>query len=209
MRTVLREEIKRYLLDTIVRGELKGGDRLIETRVARQLGVSQAPVREAIRDLEQMGVVETEPFRGAVIKTLTGKETRDIYAVRAVLEELAARQAVQRLEARDLEQLSRLVDDMVSAARAGDQAQFVVLNAAFHEHILRTSGNAFLVKLWALMQPAQWTFVTASVTHRTLVELAERHRAVVEALASRDPERAADAVRRHITELGDEVLFQD
>ena len=92
-RTVLREQVKDVLLQRIVSGELQPGERLVETRIAQELGTSQAPVREALRDLELLRLVESEPFRGARVRSLGDEELVEIYPVRAVLEELAAKLA--------------------------------------------------------------------------------------------------------------------
>lgn len=200
-RTVLREEVKNYILDAVISGNLKAGDRIIETQVARHLGISQAPVREAIRDLEQMGVVQSEPHRGASVRTLSRRELQEMYAVRALIEgtagELAAAQATPEFVA----QLDELVGRMVAAAQAGDQRQMVTLDVAFHELILERSGNRFLLWVWQLMQPANWTLVTAKIYHPALVALAERHREILAALRSGDGQRAGAVMRRHIEEL--------
>jgi len=92
-RTVLREQVKDVLLQRIVSGELEPGDRLVETRIAQELGTSQAPVREALRDLELLRLVESEPFRGSRVRGFGEKELVEVYPVRASLEELAARLA--------------------------------------------------------------------------------------------------------------------
>src|SRR3954468_15644671 len=94
-RTVLREQVKDVLLQRIVSGELEPGERLVETRIAQELGTSQAPVREALRDLELLRLVESEPFRGARVRVFDEEEMIEVYPVRAALEELAARLAAE------------------------------------------------------------------------------------------------------------------
>ena len=83
-RTVLREQVKDVLLQRIVSGELKPGERLVETRIAQELGTSQAPVREALRDLELLRLVESEPFRGSRVRVFGEEELIEVYPVRAV-----------------------------------------------------------------------------------------------------------------------------
>ena len=97
-RTVLREQVKDVLLQRIVSGELEPGERLVETRIAQELGTSQAPVREALRDLELLRLVESEPFRGSRVRVFDEEEMIEVYPVRASLEELAARLAAERLD---------------------------------------------------------------------------------------------------------------
>ena len=95
-RTVLREQVKEVLLERILRGELQPGDRLVETRIAQELGTSQAPVREALRDLELANLVESEPFRGSRVRGVSEDDLLQVFPVRAVLEELAAKEAARR-----------------------------------------------------------------------------------------------------------------
>src|SRR5688572_24294756 len=94
-RTVLREQIKEILLERILRGELEPGERLVETRLARELGTSQAPVREALRDLQLLRLVESEPFRGARVRAVDDEHLLPVFPVRMALEELAAREAAR------------------------------------------------------------------------------------------------------------------
>ena len=118
-RTVLREQVKDILLHRIVSGELKPGERLVETRIANELGTSQAPVREALRDLELLRLVESEPFRGARVREFGDVELIEVYPVRAVLEELAAKEAATRLDG-NVSVLEREVEAMRAAAQRGD-----------------------------------------------------------------------------------------
>src|SRR5688500_10495750 len=118
-RTVLREQVKDILLHRIVSGELKPGERLVETRIAGELGTSQAPVREALRDLELLRLVESEPFRGARVRGFGEAELIEVYPVRAVLEEFAAKEATKHLDG-DVSVLDAELGAMREAARRGD-----------------------------------------------------------------------------------------
>ena len=106
-RQVFREEIRNAIREAIFSGELNPGDRIIETYWAKELGVSQGPVREAIRDLEAMGLVETVPFKGSRVRTLTEKDVRDNYSVRICLESKSIRDAITQL---DDEQMAELTE---------------------------------------------------------------------------------------------------
>jgi DNA-binding GntR family transcriptional regulator len=96
-RTVLREQIKDLVLERIVSGHYAPGERLVETRLAREFGTSQAPVREALRSLELLRFVESEPFRGARVREVSVAELIEVYPVRSALEEVAAREAARLL----------------------------------------------------------------------------------------------------------------
>lgn len=201
-RRVLREEIKAYLVDAIMRGAFKPGERIVETRIANQLGVSQAPVREAIRDLESLGLVESMPFRGASVRQLSLTELAEIYPVRAAIEGVAARAAATRMTEADLERLEELNRAMLAAAEQGDSQGQTRYNIEFHRMIVEASGNTALVRIWNTLQLATWTFVTVGRSGHTLMEIARRHEAVIAALRSRDPDLAEQTLRRHIEEAG-------
>ena len=146
-RRVLRDHIKEYLIEAILRGDYKAGERIVELRIAQQLGVSQTPVREAIRDLVSMGFLESRPFRGTFVRAFSIDELREVYPVRAVLEGLAARLAVHRLREDDFAQLERLLTEMIEAAEAGDIHATTEHNVAFHLIVLRAAGNKALLRI--------------------------------------------------------------
>src|SRR5215212_1736713 len=98
IRRVLREEIRERLIDDILSGRLSPGTRIVETRLAQELGVSQAPVREALRDLELFGFVISSPFRGTQVREISNDDLVDIYPIRAALEGIAARSAATRID---------------------------------------------------------------------------------------------------------------
>src|SRR5436309_13415825 len=97
LRRVLREEIREQLIDDILSGRLAPGTRIVETRLAQELGVSQAPVREALRDLELFGFVVSSPFRGTQVRQISPEDLLQIYPVRAALEGVAARAAATHI----------------------------------------------------------------------------------------------------------------
>ena len=204
-RTVLREQVKELLLQRILAGAYRPGDRLVETRIAQELGTSQAPVREALRDLELLRFVESEPFRGARVRAVSTAELAEIYPVRAALEEVAARAAAVRLEGRTTGLVAEL-SAMRDAADDGDLHAFVEHDVRFHRLIVEASGNRILLDVWAslgLESRTAITAITAGIDHH---ELADKHEPIVAALAAGDPDEAAAAVRRHIEEFGELVL---
>ena len=102
VRKVLREDVKSIISSAIMKGEYKPGDRIVETQIAKDLNVSQAPVREALRDLEQMGIVVTEPYKGTYVRDISRKDLISYYDVRAELEGLAMRLAMPNLKEKDI-----------------------------------------------------------------------------------------------------------
>ncbi len=192
---MLREEIRDRLIEEILGGRLVPGDRLVETRIAHGYGVSQAPVREALRDLELLGFVVSAPFRGSVVREVSTSDLLQIYPIRAVLEGLAARDAATRLDAAGLKRLEGLIASMRKSAMRGDMRATIADDFAFHLTIVEASGNWLLKQFWERMRLATTTFLTMSRSHHPLLEIAERHTPVLTALQARDPDAAARARR--------------
>jgi DNA-binding GntR family transcriptional regulator len=201
-RVVLREQVKELILERILNGTYKPGERLVETRIAAELGTSQAPVREALRDLEILRFVESEPFRGSRVRDISQEELIEIYPVRAAIEEVAAREAATRLNG-DVDALEVELDAMHRAADENDLHAQVEHDVAFHRLIVEASGNAILLETWLSLGIGPRTIVTAVRTGLDGHEIAERHRPVLEALRARDPEAAGAALRRHVEQYGE------
>src|SRR5437764_13607357 len=194
-RRVVRDQVKSYLSDAILRGVYKPGERLVTTRIAQQLGVSQAPVREAIRELELLGLLKSEPFRGASVSQLSTDELIEIYTVRAALEGVAARAAATRLTEDDFAHLAELLGKMLAAAATTDQRGLAEYNVAFHRVIVEASGNRTLINLWNTLQPSTWTLFKLMHAGHEFMEIAARHRADLETLRARDSDRSLQALR--------------
>lgn len=200
-RYVLRDEIKEYLIDGILRGKFQPGERLTELALARQIGVSQAPVREALGHLELMGFVQSVPYKGTYVRKHSPEQLRDIYMVRAWLEALAGHLAAPRLTDGDLLDLAAQVEQMMEHAQNGNDHDFYKADYAFHQIIIRVANNSMLTQLFDMLQYAYWTFASTILLNRNLVYLGKRHYRVLEVLRKRDAELAAQALREHIEEL--------
>jgi DNA-binding GntR family transcriptional regulator len=199
-RTVLREQVKDVLLQRIVSGELKPGERLVETRIASELGTSQAPVREALRDLELLRMVESEPFRGARVRAFGDDELIEVYPVRAVLEELAAKEAAKRLGG-DVALLERELEEMRAAARRGDVNALVSHDIAFHRLMVEAAGNTVLEQCWKSLGVEGRITISLYGTYVEPHEAAEKHVPILEAVRSGKPGPAGREARRHVEEF--------
>ena len=202
-RSNFRAQIKDVILQRIVAGEYPPGARLVETRIAHELGVSQAPVREALRDLEQLGCIVHEPFRGCSVRAFSAEELLEAFPVRAALEALAARLAAERITEQELLRLAQLLDTMRDAARGGDPHAQSQANASFHALIVRASRNATLERQWSLLEPFSRTYLTVVRSDMDLLALSERHVPILEALRARDGDAAADAMHGHLMDAAD------
>lgn len=201
-RKVLSDQIKEIIIESILNGGLKPGNRVAEISLARRLGVSQAPVRDAIRDLVMLGFLESEAYKGATVRSFTSEELNEVYLIRAALESLGARLAAKRLTESDVKVLQRLLDDMISAALKNELEQFVKQNNAFHEYIIKISGNKHLHQIWKSLQFGYWTLITARTSKFELEFLARRHSELLEALKTRDPAKAIEEMEQHFKGLG-------
>jgi DNA-binding GntR family transcriptional regulator len=197
-RVVLREQVKDLILERILKGEYEPGERIVETRVADELGISQAPVREALRDLELLRFVESEPFRGARVREVTIEELTEIYPVRAALEGVAAQEAATRLTDDDLDALEDELQAMHDAADRDDLHDQAEHDAAFHRIIVEASGNTILLEVWQSLGVESRTLITALKVGADGHEIAELHRPVIDALRSRNARRAGAALRNHL-----------
>ena len=207
-RTNLHEQIKEILLQRILSGEYKPGDRLIEMQIAQEFDTSQAPVRESLRELEALGFVESEPYRGTRVRAITKAELAEIYPVRAALEEVAARVAAVRL-AGNVKALETELAAMHSAADKDDLFEQVQHDVEFHRLIVEASGNRVLQDVWRSLRIEARTLISALKTHIGGHEIAEMHRPVLEALAEGNPEKAGALLRKHIERFGELILKGD
>jgi len=197
-RSNLREQIKDVILQRIVEGSYPPGSRIVETRVAQELGVSQGPVREALRDLEQLGCVVHEPYRGCSVRAFSVDELLEAFPVRAALEALAARLAAERLGDAELAELEQLLERMRVAARRGDAHDQSRANASFHATIVRAARNGTLERQWRMLEPFSRTYLTVSRPGIDLIALSERHVPILDALRRHDPDAAAAAMHEHL-----------
>jgi DNA-binding GntR family transcriptional regulator len=193
-RSLLYDEVRAVLVARIADGTFQPGDRLVETRIAQELGVSQGPVREALRELAAMRLVTTEPHRGARVRKVSPGEIAEAHQVRAALEEYAARAVAGRIDLAPLEAACR---EMTAAAVQGDPQAYIAQSVAFHRHIVQSSGNSMLLEIWDSLGVALRTTLDVLQAEFDLDAAASSHWPIVEALSAGDPDRAASVSRRH------------
>jgi DNA-binding GntR family transcriptional regulator len=196
-RTVLREQVKDVLLQRIISGELQPGERLVETRIAQELGTSQAPVREALRDLELLRLVESEPFRGSRVRAFGDRELVEVYPVRAALEEVAAKVAAVNLGG-DVRALEIEVEGMRDAARRGDLHNLVEHDFGFHRLVVEAADMEILTQCWKLLGVEGRITLTLYDTYVLPEEAAELHLPILEALRAGSASAAGREARKHV-----------
>lgn len=193
----LREQVLAALRERIITGRYAPGERLTEERLAVDFGVSRNPVREALRTAEAEGFVRVLPRRGVLVASPDETTIRDLFAIRARLEPLAARLAAERASPDDIAGLRALLDEASTATDAGNLPSVAVLNSALHQKVIDVGGNVWLSAITSsLYRHVQWVF-TLTVTTRAPHSWTE-HLQLVEAIAARDPERAELAAAQHV-----------
>jgi DNA-binding GntR family transcriptional regulator len=195
-RLTLGRQIRDALVRRIVTGELEAGTRLVETRLAEEYGTSQAPVREALRELEAIGMVETRPRRGTFVRHFVHQTLQESYVVRAALEETATRLAIPA-GTLPFDALAADIDAMRDAADRGDVQAIGAASVAFHRHVVDAAGNDLLKHAWEALQIEARTAVTLLAVEPVLADVAEEHAELLAALRSGDLEVACQLTRDH------------
>ena len=199
-RLLLREHIKEMILERILVGTYEPGERLVETRLAKEFETSQVPVREALRELEVLRFVESEPFRGARVRAVSRAEMVEIFPVRSAIEEVAVRLATVQLDG-DVDALERHLGAMEKASAAGDRHEQVSSDVEFHRTIIEASGNSILGDVWLSLRVEGRTMITSLRAGIGLEEIAAIHEPILAAIRAKDPDAAVAAMRRHFDVL--------
>jgi DNA-binding GntR family transcriptional regulator len=204
-----RDQIAELLREAILGGEILPGERIVESRIAKQLGVSQAPIREALALLERQGLVVKVHNRGAFVSRLHGRELRELFSLRSVLDGFSARLAAERATEKDIAVLREILGRMHDAEKAGDVARLTEAHLHFHEAIYRLSGHELMTEIFALIHPRMALALTfaenlfQSEGHET-----DCHVPLVEALAARDPDAAERIAKELATGWIDQVEIE-
>ncbi len=207
-KSVLADRVKEWLLEAILSGSFAPDSRIVETSVAKELGISQAPVREALRALEALGIVEIAPFRGARVRRLEAAELLEAYVVRSTIEVLGARLAMSRLTDADIAELEAIGEQMQRAATDGDGRALAVLDASLHERIIQLAGNRTLLRVWRSLEPLSRTFITLAGPGSDPEWSAALHDPILEAIRARDTDGVVRAIERHFEEVRDRLAGQ-
>jgi DNA-binding GntR family transcriptional regulator len=198
---LLSEQVYRRLRASIIQGELEPGARLVESEIARALGVSQAPVRDAIRRLTYEGFSTNVARKGSHVAEISREEVAQARRVRAVLEAQAAREAVEAWSPQLMDGLRGEIDRMRAAATAGDPVAFRDADASFHRRVFEVGGNTYLLRAWNVLEPSFYGLQVIGDPFQIghLPTTADAHAQLLDLLASGDAEVSAAAFARHAT----------
>jgi DNA-binding GntR family transcriptional regulator len=199
----LPEVVAERLVEAIRAGELKAGERLVETTLASKLQVSRGPLREALKALEANHLVESRRGRGTYVRAVTPEEVGQMLAVRAVLEGLAARLVATNATPAMIDQLRKLHRRIEAAARSGETEEWRDLDGAFHEQICIFSRNDFLLTSWRSIANLVRVYLHQHPAYLTNIEgILGNHVAFLDAILTKDPDRAEAVFRTTILRTG-------
>jgi DNA-binding GntR family transcriptional regulator len=195
-RDSMRDQIRREILKRIVNGTYRPGERLVELQVAKEFNTSQAPVREAFRELEALRLVESQSYRGTRVREISQREMQESAQVRALLEEAAAARAAETLEG-NTGDLRLALSGIERAAVEGDLEAFAHHNLLFHRQIVEAAGNGVMLRVWASLMLEARTLIGLSAKPHDLNAVAATHVPIVEALDRGDGRLAGRLLREH------------
>ena len=197
----LREIVSDALRQAIRDGVLPPGERLMEIPLAEELGVSRTPIREAIRILEQEGLVVMIPRRGTYVADMSLKDVTEVFELRSILEELAAELAAERITNEEIEALEQHLVEIGKYMNEKNLDKVVQADILFHEILYKASRNDRLVEMIHNLREQTLRFRTLSMSQTgRLAKTWDEHRQLVEAISDRDVERARQIARIHMEE---------
>jgi len=205
----LRDVVFKTLRQSILTGELKPGERLMEIHLANKLGVSRTPIREAIRQLELEGLVIMVPRKGAQVASITEKSMSDVLEVRLALEKLAVELASKRISAEQKEELKAAMLLFEEKVSLGDVSEIAKADVAFHDKIFEVTGNMRLGQivnnLAEQMYRYRFEYIKEEEGHNRLIE---EHRCIYESIVSGNVVDATGAISLHIKNQEESILHQ-
>lgn len=195
--TTLKMHLVERLRDSIINGVYKPGDRLNESKLARQFSVSRIPVREALMQLQEQGLVMNHPRRGMFVNTLSEEDTQKINSVRIVLEAEAIKLCRARLTPEMKARLNDIVERM-EAWRAGSELEGVALDLEFHRTVWAYSGNTWLEKCLNTLVPAVMAhYALEGISHELVRWRLNHHRALLDVIVRNSRQSPEEALLVH------------
>jgi DNA-binding GntR family transcriptional regulator len=206
----LRRQVLDELRQSIIAGRLNPGERLVERELIAMMGVSRTVIREALRQLESEGLVAIVPNKGPIVRTLTIEEARDIYAIRAVLEGLAARLFVEQTDEVQITRLEQALSVVEKAYESGDAETMLETKNNFYEVLFEGAKSETLASMLAILHGRIWRWRGLGLTHPNRSPERDRQslknlRALVQAIRARDAALAEKILRDEVSKAADEV----
>lgn len=205
--TTLKANVIDVLRQLIVDGTLAPGAEFNQAQIAERLGVSRGPIREALGQLEQEGLVQSTPYKGVIVTPLNRKYIEELYSVRIALESLALERCIDRMKAEEIDEMKAIIDRMRTAARESDLAKLTELDLQFHEFLLYTADHELVFKMWKVLEVGiRRCLHTRHRIYTFLNEVVGSHPTLVTAIEKGDKELAKQILRDHINESAAGIL---
>lgn len=200
-----RDVAAELLRESIIRGELAPGTRLVLEELSQRYEISMTPIREALSTLESEGLIAVAPHRGAIVTVPDREELLELYAIRGAIEELAARHGVPRLTDADLAQIEQLFEQL--AAFEGSWEAFLDVDKQFHRVIYGAAGSRrWMETIETLWQRSRRYMLASTAASGAAAALHAEHQAILDACRARDAAQAAAAVRAHLKRSEERLL---
>jgi len=196
---LLSKKIYRILKKEIIKGSFEPGDKVLEGKIADQMGISRTPVREAIRVLAAEGFVILSPNQGVVVRSVSAENIREVLQIHSVLEGLAARLSCEVINEEDLKELENCVNKMEKLANKKDSSTYSEVDLKFHELIVNICRNKRLIQMRKnISDQAQRYRISSLSIPRRLKESLKEHQKILEAFKTKDPKKADSTSQKHI-----------
>ena len=201
------EDIATNLSDAIIDGQIQPGEQIIETDLQKTLGISRAPIREALLKLEGQGLVQMIPRKGTFVRRITPEFIKESFTMRAWLEGLAARLTVENLKKSSYDDLEKILVHMGKLAEVGDFKAYFHRHADFHRFFIENSRNQLLAKRIEIMRrEALWLSYSITYFVNTHKEAQKTHRRILDLFREGDADKVETAVRAHILDATDSYV---
>ena len=196
---LLSKKVYRILKKEIIKGAFKPGDKILEAKIANQMGISRTPVREAIRILAAEGFVTLNPNQGVLVRSFSIENVREILQIHSVLEGLAASLSCEVINEEDLKELENCVNKMEKLVNKKDSLAYSEVDLKFHELIVNNCRNKQLIQMRKnISDQAQRYRISSLNIPRRLKESLKEHQKILEAFKTKDPKKADSMSQKHI-----------
>lgn len=203
----IRKKVYHHIREKILSGAIAPGERLIETRLAQDIGTSRTPVREALHSLELEKLIKSIPRVGYVVESMDEQELEQICEIRNVIETLAARWAIEKSHKKLARDLAKNVAKQKEALNKKNLQGYVELDAQFHDIIAKLSGSDRLIELVQTLRQHMWRYRTHAVyAFDTAIRSVEGHRHIVEAIEQGDVAVVVDVLQHHLQQTKEDIL---
>ena len=202
----LRQSVTEAIRQGILQGDLLPGAQVNQAQIAEQLGVSRGPVREALGQLEEEGLIKNTPYKGTYVTEITGDFISELYSIRRVIETFAVRQAVERATPNDLAELRAVLNEMYATAELDDMSRMGTLDIQFHYLICRSAHHNLLLQMWKSIEiGTRRCLALRHRNYRSPADVIGTHPDILAAIETGQADRAHEILGTHIAEAGEQL----